>query len=61
MPCEDYPCCGHGPEPYGDGGGCPDSKGRFRCVLGNKLMRKGETSAICPACHRREQDDRSSD
>lgn len=24
MPrCEDYPCCGHGPPPLGDGGGCP--------------------------------------
>lgn len=21
--CEDYPCCGHGPPPLGDGGGCP--------------------------------------
>lgn len=45
--CEDYPCCGHGPPPLGDGGGCPDEEGRFNCVLcGNKLP-KGATSAIC--------------
>ena len=31
MTCEDYPCCGHGPPPMGDGGGCPDSEGRFNC------------------------------
>lgn len=54
MPrCEDYPCCGHGPAPLGDGGGCPDERGRFRCVLCGKRMRRGITSAICGACHAR--------
>lgn len=50
MACEDYPCCGHGPAPMGDGGGCPDSEGRFNCVLcGDKLAKKA-TSAICSRC-----------
>lgn len=51
--CEDYPCCGHGPEPYGDGGGCPDSQGRFNCVTCGKKLARGNHSAICAACHRR--------
>jgi len=51
--CPDYPCCGHGPAPYGDGGGCPDSEGRFRCVLCNEKMKRGATSAICDNCRRR--------
>jgi len=48
--CEDYPCCGHGPEPLGDGGGCPDEKGRYKCVLCGRLMAVGATSAICDRC-----------
>jgi hypothetical protein len=48
--CEDYPCCGHGPEPYGDGGGCPDSEGRFNCVLCGRKLPKRATSAICARC-----------
>lgn len=48
--CEDYPCCGHGPAPLGDGGGCPDEQGRFKCVLCNITMPKGHTSAICSKC-----------
>jgi len=51
--CEDYPCCGHGPEPYGDGGGCPDSRGRFECVMCGKRMPRKATSAICDKCRRR--------
>ena len=51
MPrCEDFPCCGHGPAPMGDGGGCPDEQGRFNCVLCNRVMQKGATSAICEEC-----------
>ena len=50
MKCEDYPCCGHGPTPYGDGGGCPDAQGRFNCVgCGQKLV-KGAPSALCISC-----------
>lgn len=53
MPyCEDYPCCGHGPPPMGDGGGCPDEQGRFRCVLCEALMPAGATSSICATCRR---------
>jgi len=58
--CLDYPCCGHGPAPYGDGGGCPDSEGRFQCVLCGTKMKRGATSAICDDCRRcpqREEDD----
>lgn len=47
MRCEDYPCCGHGPEPWGDGGGCPDERGRFRCVLCGRKLKAGESSSIC--------------
>ena len=53
MRCEDYPCCGHGPPPLGDDGGCPDAEGRFDCVLcGRKLARRA-TSSICADCGRR--------
>lgn len=48
--CEDYPCCGHGPAPYGDGGGCPDSQGRFKCVTCSKTLPKGYRSAVCREC-----------
>ncbi len=48
MPrCEDYPCCGHGPPPMGDGGGCPDEEGRFNCVLCGRKLPRGASSAIC--------------
>ena len=50
--CEDYPCCGHGPAPYGDGGGCPDRQGRFNCVSCGKKLPKGASSAICATCRR---------
>jgi len=51
--CEDYPCCGHGPPPLGDGGGCPDEDGCFDCVLcGAKLPRRAR-SAICDGCRTR--------
>ena len=48
--CEDYPCCGHGPAPHGDGGGCPDEEGRFDCVLCGAKLKKGASSSICPSC-----------
>lgn len=51
--CEDYPCCGHGPSPMGDGGGCPDAQGRFKCVECGRRMPKSATSAICAKCHRK--------
>lgn len=55
--CEDYPCCGHGPPPHGDGGGCPDSEGRFRCVLCGRKMPRNASSSICgtAACNRAER------
>ncbi|KKL54031.1 hypothetical protein LCGC14_2269500 [marine sediment metagenome] len=48
--CEDFPCCGHGPTPIGDGGGCPDERGRFRCVECGQRMPSGASSAICQRC-----------
>lgn len=48
--CCDYPCCGHGPPPLGDGGGCPDAQGRFNCVGCGRKLRKGATSALCQTC-----------
>ena len=51
--CEDYPCCGHGPAPLGDDGGCPDEQGRFKCVDCGKTMKKGASSALCPKCRQR--------
>ncbi len=53
MRCEDYPCCGHGPAPYGDNGGCPDAEGRFNCVTCGEKMPRGARSAICARCHQR--------
>ncbi len=52
MPrCEDYPCCGHGPESTGgDGGGCPDEDGRFNCVLCGRKLEKGARSSVCTPC-----------
>lgn len=51
MPyCEDYPACGHGPAPYGDGGGCPDEDGCFDCVLCGAKLPAGNHSSICDAC-----------
>lgn len=51
MPrCEDYPCCGHGPAPQGDGGGCPDSQGRFNCVECGRKLPKNSESSICQKC-----------
>jgi len=50
MHCEDYPCCGHGPAPLGDGGGCPDSEGRFDCVLCGRKLEKRAHSSICNGC-----------
>lgn len=53
--CEDYPCCGHGPAPWGDGGGCPEvdedtGARRWRCVLCSALMPAGASSSICDDC-----------
>ena len=53
MRCEDYPACGHGPAPYGDGGGCPDEDGRFECVECGTLMPRGWHSALCSECRYR--------
>ena len=54
--CEDFPACGHGPEPHGDGGGCPDESGRFDCVLCGATLKRGHPSAICNDClHSRDQ------
>ncbi len=57
--CEDYPCCGHGPPPLGDSGGCPvklenvDTGATWEqwpCASCGGLMPKGNRSAICNAC-----------
>lgn len=57
MACEDYPACGHGPAPYGDGGGCPNADGTWNCAgCGVKLPKKWR-SAICQDCRRRPVDD----
>ena len=62
MPhCEDYPCCGHGPEPYGDGGGCPDEQGRFKCVLCGRKLKKDHYSSICGTKACRERSNRVED
>lgn len=50
MRCEDYPCCGHGPPPMGDGGGCPDEDGCFDCCQCGGKMPKNAPSAICYDC-----------
>ncbi len=50
MRCEDYPCCGHGPPPHGDGGGCPDEEGRFNCVWCSNKLPVNAPSAICNSC-----------
>jgi hypothetical protein len=55
--CEDYPCCGHGPPPLGDGGGCPvrysDGTQRFKCCGCSTLLPAGASSALCDGCQRR--------
>lgn len=51
--CEDYPCCGHGPAPYGDSGGCPDSQGHFNCCECSVKLDRGAASAMCGACRKR--------
>jgi hypothetical protein len=52
--CEDYPCCGHGPPPLGDSGGCPirfvDGTERYDCTQCGRLMKVGAHSAICDDC-----------
>jgi LSD1 subclass zinc finger protein len=52
--CEDYPCCGHGPAPQGDGGGCPtvysDGAETFRCASCRAEMPDNATSALCESC-----------
>ena len=49
--CEDYPCCGHGPQ--GDGGACPDEFGRFPCCVCGVMLPGLASSSICAACTRR--------
>ena len=53
MTCEDFPCCGHGPPPLGDDGGCPDAEGRFDCVLCGTKLARGASSSICGGCRSR--------
>jgi len=48
--CEDYPCCGHGPAPLGDGGGCPDEQGRFDCVTCGVTLPRTTGSSMCRSC-----------
>ena len=53
MACEDFPCCGHGPAPMGDGGGCPDSEGRFDCTECGGRLARNAPSSICSRCRNR--------
>lgn len=59
--CEDYPCCGHGPAPLGDGGGCPvryaDGTQRWRCAGCGSLLPENNRSALCDGCLNRSRDD----
>jgi hypothetical protein len=50
--CEDYPCCGHGPPPLGDGGGCPNFDGTYNCVTCGRKLEKGARSSICDPCRK---------
>jgi len=52
--CEDYPCCGHGTDQWGNPD-CPDSKGRFKCVECGRPLLKTATSSICARCLRKMQ------
>ncbi len=55
--CEDYPCCGHGPPPMGDGGGCPTmtaSGPRWTCCECGTLMPPNASSSICDGCSTRQ-------
>ena len=49
MPCEDYPCCGHGTNEHGMPD-CPDSNGQFTCVCCGKNLLENTTSSICRKC-----------
>jgi hypothetical protein len=55
--CEDYPCCGHGPAPQGDGGGCPttysDGSQTFACCGCGGRLPKNSSSSLCARCLRR--------
>jgi hypothetical protein len=55
--CEDYPCCGHGPPPMGDGGGCPkryeDGTEVWRCASCGADLKPGASSALCSGCSSR--------
>jgi hypothetical protein len=55
--CEDYPCCGHGPPPLGDGGGCPEVKEdgslSWPCAGCGVFMEVGRTTAFCDRCNER--------
>ena len=55
-PCEDFPCCGHGYDQYGNPD-CPDSKGRFTCVGCGKRLKKSAASSICPKCQTKMRND----
>jgi hypothetical protein len=59
--CEDYPCCGHGPPPLGDDGGCPhvydDGKERWPCAGCGALLPWKNNSALCAACVQRVHND----
>ncbi len=54
--CEDYPCCGHGPPPLGDDGGCPDEDGCFDCVLCGQKLPKDNSKSVCNNCIQSRQD-----
>ncbi len=64
--CEDYPCCGHGPQPLGDDGGCPivfenmDTKETWEqwpCASCGRPLPQGNKSALCDACLERSLED----
>jgi hypothetical protein len=53
MPCEDYPCCGHGENANGQPD-CPDENGQFGCVLCGAKLPITAMSSICHSCQRKQ-------
>ncbi len=57
--CEDYPCCGHGPAPQGDDGGCPivfedvdtgKTWEQWPCASCGVALPIDNKSALCDGC-----------
>lgn len=64
--CEDFPCCGHGPPPMGDDGGCPveyenvdtgETWQQWPCASCRAPLPTNSPSALCVGCLERSRDD----